>query len=155
MSWFKKEKKCPLNCPVLENILESEAVRCGFRVEPGIIPYPKPPTNGLPWRVEILEDKEKSLSRDLSELKCDVDNARALIQHEIMLGRPSKFNSLLMRLEVIEDREKELRFLVCKQKSRSDELEKRIAELEKKSRELNINIITKTEEAKVELQKGE
>lgn len=156
MSWFsKKENKCSFACPVLEQIIKSEAAKCNIRVQAGIIPYPKPSTDGLPWRVEVLEGREKSLERELSTLKCDVDNVRTLIEHEIMLGRPSKFNSLLMRVDVIETRERELRTLVCRQKKRSDELEARIAELERKSKEININIISKTEDTTVELQKGE
>lgn len=156
MSWFgKKENKCPFTCPVLEEIIKHEAAKCGMRVQAGIIPYPAPSTDGLPWRVDILESRSKSVGKELSALKCDVANVRTLIEHEIMLGRPSKFNSLLMRVDVIETRERELRTLVCRQKKRSDELEARIAELEKKSKEININIISKTEDTTVELQKGE
>lgn len=155
MSWFKKENKCPFTCPVLEEIIKSEAAKCGMRVQAGIIPYPAPSTDGLPWKVEILEGNTKSLNKDVGSLKREIDNVRTLLEHEMMMRRPSAMSSLLMRIEAVETRECELRTLVCRQKKRSDELEARIAELEKKSKEININIISKTEDTTVELQKGE
>ena len=155
MSWFKKENKCPFTCPVLEEIIKSEAAKCNIRVQAGIIPYPKPSTDGLPWRVELLEDKTTGLARDVKSLRGDTSHLRSLLEDHIVINRPSNLSSLLMRVEVAEQRERELRTLICKQKKRSDELEARIAELERKSKEININIISKTEDTTVELQKGE
>jgi len=157
MSWFnkKKENKCPFTCPGFEEIIKSEAARCGIRVQAGTIPYPKSTTNGLHWRVEILEDRSTSIYSNVKALERDINAVRTQIEHEIMLGRPSKLTSLLTRVETVEIRERELRTLMCRQKKRSDELEARIAELEKKSKDININIISKSKETEVELQKGE
>ncbi|MFA7205917.1 MAG: hypothetical protein WC102_06240 [Saccharofermentanales bacterium] len=157
MSWFdkKKEKKYPCTCPVLEQIIEHEAAKCNMKVHTGFIPYPKPSTDSLPWRVEILEDRSTSIYSNVKALERDINAVRTQIEHEIMLGRPSKFTSLLTRVEVVEIRERELRTLMCRQKKRSDELEARIAELEKKNKDININIISKSKETEVELQKGE
>ncbi|MDD4805125.1 MAG: hypothetical protein PHN69_08360 [Candidatus Pacebacteria bacterium] len=158
MSWFNKndEFKCPLVLPTCnaEHMITRMIQKELSKNSSNLSDYTLSPDN-LTWRVELAESKEASLARDISKLKFEVVHVKELLEHEITMCRPSNITSLMMRVDVVELRERDLRALICKQKKRSDELEARIIELEKKNREININIISKTEESKVEIQKGE
>jgi len=151
MSWLKRDKRCSVTCPVFERLLQKEAARGNIKVSQNAYQSP----NSLSWRVEALEDLESSLSNEVARLKSEVRDVKAVLDQEITLCRPVNLTSIMLKIDVIESREHKLSALICKQKRRSDELEARILELENRNKEININIITKTEEAKVELQKGE